>query len=68
MTENEIRIRDYKVANYRRWLMEEAALIQELRKRTKISNKIELNMKGAYKNDMTISRMLGHHKLIPNSG
>ena len=27
MTENEIKIRDYKVANYRRWLMEEAATI-----------------------------------------
>ena len=28
MTENEIKIRDYKVKNYKEWLMEESAAIQ----------------------------------------
>ena len=31
MTKNEVKIRDYKLANYQRWLLEESAKIQEQR-------------------------------------
>ena len=35
MTENEIKIRDYKVANFRRWLLEESSAIQQQKIRAK---------------------------------
>ena len=68
MTINEIKIRDYKQANYQRWLNEEADKIQKLRQKAKIIKTQELNMLSSYKQDLTISRVLGHQWLQPGSG
>ena len=35
MTDNEIKIRDYKAANFRRWLLEESSAIQQQKIRAK---------------------------------
>lgn len=67
MTKNEVKIRDYKLANYQRWLLEESAKIQSQRQRFKVLNKQEINMFSANKGDLTISRCLGHNISIPNS-
>lgn len=67
MSKNEIKIRDYKVANYQKWLLEEAAKIQTQRQRQKIVTKQEINMMSAHKGDLTISRFLGHKSSIPGS-
>ena len=40
MTINEIKIRDYKQANAKRWLDEEADKIQQLRQKAKIIKKV----------------------------
>lgn len=65
---NEIKIRDYKAANFQRWLAQEADKIVELRNKGKIINRQELNMLSSYKEDLSISRILGFQKLQPGSG
>ena len=68
MTENEIKIRDYKVTNFKQWLLEEAADIQDKRQLSKVCNKQEINMLSGNNNDLTISRVLGHSIAMPGSG
>ena len=68
MTANELKIRDYKVANFRRWLLEESAKIQAARTKARIIDKREINMLSGNTQDLTISRALGHKALMPGSG
>ena len=43
MSENEKLVRDYKVKNFKNWLLEEAAKIQKQRQSNKVNNKQEIN-------------------------
>lgn len=68
MSLNEIKIRQYKAENFQQWLLEEAAKIQHTRQLNKVCDKIEVDMQSSNKNDLTISRVLGHAESIPGSG
>ena len=67
MTPNEIKIREYKAQNFKQWLLEEAAMIQHKRQLNKVCDKVEVNMHGSNKKDLTISRILGHSRGMPGS-
>lgn len=68
MTKNEIKIREYKAANFKQWLLEEAAAIQQHRQLNKVCNKQEVSILSGNNKDMTISRVLGHSTVMPGSG
>lgn len=69
MTENELKIREYKVANFRQWLFEEAAAVANLKQEARILNRVEYtNNLSSFKSDLSISRVLGHKSILPGSG
>lgn len=68
MTQNDKLIRDYKVKNFKRWLLDEAAKIQNNRQMNKVINKQEINnVLTVNQDDLTISRILGHKSIMPGA-